>query len=800
MSTTPTPTPTQLCTKKNIEAFCSRFVSLNMNLSPASGPTIDASLIGEIDDYKDLGFKITNYIKTLVIPILNPSNWTVASVSVDKSSSGVVTNVRLIDTIWLEYSTSFIAAGPADGFYDNFIGREFFNISGIPMSKFDGVPKNILVDRNYLRAYYSKLNSGKLFINNDGLPEPVLNVTPEEFVKNHSPGLPDPMVEFGEYYYMAYELFNFFPLVQNTSPIDGVFNDSGSWFDVLSSIGSRFGKLFVANSIHGIKYLNIDSGYGTKEKLTLNGITVPDSATSSSITKDYSAGYETEYQLISRTPGRYRRDHQDASTNTTNNYYVNNTGTFHSGDVRLTRKLEFGHLYNVSALAWNIVKHHPIFTELGAAYAISQWGDPIDSGVSELYDMEHLAGYSWYKNAEYALRNEDFIDLAKQALFASGMTDVDFDEAVTAWENDGRFWYAKRADEYSGGTRGITQQGDAEDNFFPQTFGFENYGTAPQPMGSRTWTITGTASLSFVPGQTQAREFGFTGEGASKSIADLVRTDNINEGIILADYGSIPFPSIPMEANLNGVENFIDISASTLAKGGTQFGGVGAVKYGTLYARAQNLYQNAVNTINKHGEKRNGGRARAFWSGVRDPYTFYNENKSALGDDNLRKNRNSLTEQEQVETINEKIAVSRREHVQKCKSHFIDPPDSQAYKLNRHKFHKVNNLSWYEGIAYNQEQAAKVLWRENNINYIKRPPFSFSCGQPGSVPFIETISFSLVNELYSLTENQMKFLEALSITINDGKMNAKYSFSEKSSTPDFRGMDAAKVSLQNLIR
>ena len=68
------------------------------------------------------------------------------------------------------------------------------------------------------------------------------------------------------------------------------------------------------------------------------------------------------------------------------------------------------------------------------------------------------------------------------------------------------------------------------------------------------------------------------------------------------------------------------------------------------------------------------------------------------------------------------------------------------------------------------------------------------------MPFIETISFSLVNELYSLTENQMKFLEALSITINDGKMNAKYSFSEKSSTPDFRGMDAAKVSLQNLIR
>ena len=224
------------------------------------------------------------------------------------------------------------------------------------------------------------------------------------------------------------------------------------------------------------------------------------------------------------------------------------------------------------------------------------------------------------------------------------------------------------------------------------------------------------------------------------------------------------------------------------------------VKYSTLYQRAQNLYQSAVDTINNHGEKRNGGRTRAFWSGVRDPDLFWGGNNSALGEDDLRKNAGSLTEEEQIETINEKIAVSRREHTQKCKSNFQEEPDSEAYRLNRHKFHKVNNLAWYEGIAYNQEQAAKVLWRENNHNYIQRPPFGFSCGQPNSIPFIETISFSLVNELYSLTEDQMKFLEALSITINDGKMNAKYSFSEKSSTPDFRGMDAAKVSLQNVIR
>ena len=803
MSTTPTPTQTELCTKKNIEAFCSRFVSLNINLSPASGPTIDASLLGEIDDYTNLGFKITNYIKTLGIPILNPSMWVVASVSIEKSSSGVVTNVRLIDSVWMEYSTTFLTAGPADGFYDKYIGREFFNISGIPMSQFDGVPRNILVDRIFLLYYYNKLNTGQMYIDSSGIPRDVStlspSVKPEDFVKNHSPGLPDPSVEFGEHYYTSGELFAYFNQVENTDGIRGVFNDSGTYFDVLSAVGSRFGKLFVANSIYGIKYLNIDQGYGTKEKLTNNGIAVPDSAISSSVTKDYSAGYTTEYQLITRTPGRYRRDYQDTSQNTTNNFYINNSGTFNYGDVSLSNTFRFNDLYDVGSLAWYIIKDHPIFAELGAAYAIQKYGEPIDEGVKELYDMDHLSAYTWYKGAETALRNEDFIENADLALFNSNLKEIDFDEAVTAWENDQRFWYATQAREYTGSTNPITQQGDAANNFFPDTFGFENFGTAAKPMGSRSWTVDGTPSLSFASGRTSARDFGYLGEGAADTIASII---GINEsfGIILADYGPIPFPTISTEANLNGVENFIDLSNSTRAKGGTQFGGIAAINYSELFQRANALYNEVVETINYHGSKRNARGTTAYWSGVRDPDMIYTGNNSSLDSDGKRKMVSELTEQEQMETINEKIAVHRRQHIQNCKSTFSEPPDSEAYKLNRHKFHKVNNLSWYEGRVFNQEQAAKILYRENNVNYLRQYPFGFSCGQPYSVPFIETLSFSLVNELYSLTSEQVRFLESLSITINDGKMNAKYAFSEKSSTPDFRGMDAAKVSLQNVIR
>lgn len=790
------------CTSKHIEEFCSVFVSLNMNLSPASGPTIDAALLGEINDYTDLSFKITSYLKTIGIPILNPSEWVVASVTVDKSSSGVVTNVRLVDGVWMEYSTKYLGAGPASGFYDTQIGKEYYNVNGIPISSWnDKIARNILVERSFLLSEYQALNSGTRFINNNGLPEDVSGITTAEFVKNHSPGLPDPNVEFGEYFYTSRELFEEFDKVKNADSIKGLFNDTGTYFDVLSAVGSRFGKLFVANSIWGTQYLNIDSGYGTKEKLTSNGISVPDSAISSSVTKDYSAGYTTEYQLVTRTPGRYRRDQQEAISNTTNNYYVNPSGTFKHGKVLLGSKLEFDDLYDVRFMAWSIVKDHPIFQELGAAYAIQKYATVIDEGVSALYDMEHLQGYTWYKGAQEALQGEDFLQNAEDSLFNHSAAtvlpnNINFDDAVTAWENYRRFWYSTTADSYP-----ITQQGDASDNLYPDTFGFENFGTAAKPLGSRTWTISGVANLNYIPGSTQSRDFGYTGDNATASIASKVGIEQ-TEGIILADYGPIPFPSISIEANINGAENFIDLSNSTLAKGGTQLGGVAAINYSEIRSRAWDVFDSAVNTINDHGNKRTGSATTCFWSGVQDPNMIYTSNSAALDSDGNRKNNSELTESEQRTTINEKVAVHRREHVQNCKSSFGSvEPDSQAYRLNRHLFHKVSTLSWYEGYVYDSEkQGVRVLWREGGKNYAQFYPYVFNCGQPHSVPFIETISFSLVNELYQLTDEQMRFLESLSITINDGKMNAKYAFSEKSSTPDFRGMDAAKVSLQNVIR
>ena len=69
-----------------------------------------------------------------------------------------------------------------------------------------------------------------------------------------------------------------------------------------------------------------------------------------------------------------------------------------------------------------------------------------------------------------------------------------------------------------------------------------------------------------------------------------------------------------------------------------------------------------------------------------------------------------------------------------------------------------------------------------------------NCG--GEIESLDKVSFTLINSLYA---GSLEDLENLSITINAGKLRASYTFSKKVIIPDFKGLAAADVKLQNLI-
>jgi len=301
------------CTSKYIETFCTKYLGLGLDFSGGSSPTIEVTLIGH---QSPSAAQIVYDLKNIAIPIARTTDWDIASIEHIKSSSGAITKVKLVDSIWVKYNSIYVAAGQFNAYADEgyVLGKEFFNVTGIAIGRYDNIQRSVMMAASDLIANYHDLNSGTHYINSNGVKEqrpPGISV--ENFITNHAPGLPNPFVEFGEWNYYSDEIFKLFP-VKNSRGITGIHNDSGTAFDVLSSLGSKFGKIFHANSIWGVGYEDNFSDYGKLSVLTDAGIAVPTIAIQSSISKDYAAGYSASFMNITKAPGRYVRDLSKANT------------------------------------------------------------------------------------------------------------------------------------------------------------------------------------------------------------------------------------------------------------------------------------------------------------------------------------------------------------------------------------------------------------------------------------------------------------------------------------------------------
>lgn len=793
---------TAACTTKYIEEFCSRYLSLSLNFSLQSSPTIEVTLLGI---QEPTALEISSDLKNIGIPIINESDWIIASISHNKSSSGITTSIRLIDSIWAHFQSYYIAAGPFDGYWDAMIGKEYFNIAGIPFMDFDGRQKNVLVSATFLRLYYNYLNTGSGYITANGAVVPKPNtVSQEDFIKNFAPGLPNPYVEFGEYFYRSYDLFNtyFNNTIINVSPIQGLFNESGTAYSVLSSIGAKFGKMFVANSIWGTRYIDLYSDYGKISVLNNAGITIPEEAIESSQSKDYSSGYSANFKRVTKAPGRYYRDQSSTGTtiinNINNNYQASPQGTFHSGRVPLDLEIDLTDEYEEDEIVWNMIKDHPIIDEYGAALAIRSDAERLPDAVAQYYEDQLSGGREWYKGVVSALE-QDFKELVKIDLSLNKESENSMDEQITAWENTKRFWYAKRADTETGGSKDISLQGQSNDDVYGQSFGFENFGTAERPLGTKNWTLSGTGSLFFCEANASKRDFGFGSANAQDTMGTELGLDELR-GAIVVDYGPIPFPmNIEEDVELGSDQNFIDTTRSVLDENKTQFDGVAGIKYQNLKRKAQKLRDSVKNQLETQGAKRASRASYAFWSGIKDPVLIYTGGRQALDDDGNRLNNSQKTTEQQENTINERASVFRKMKVHACGP---DIPED-ASKVNRHVFHDITTMAWHLDTQYNSdENVVKSIDISNGVPVVTNWPFisNADCLNTIEVPFIESLEFTLINSFYEMDEDKYKYLESLNINIVDGKVTSKYSFSQKSSTPNLKQLNSSGVRLKNLIK
>lgn len=836
------------CTTKHIDEFCNNFLSLNMNLGGASGPTLECQILGEPDYTKSHELIVEGVKQKLTeanIPIVG--EWTLLSVSTDKSSGGIITTVRMIDSVWAKANSMHIGVtGESGG--DIMLGNEYFHIAGVPVGGY-GVPGEAILRRSFLLDNYDKLNKGTHYITTSGnIVSKPTNLTSQEFLSTYMPGIPHPNVEFGSFYYTPAELFSTVsnnlgiqtPQNSSTTSSDdlpainfyGLYNTSGTVFDVMSQIGNTFGFLYVHNSFWGSRYLNLDGNIGKIDVLTEAGISAPNSSVSSSFEVDYSSGLTWNATKITKMPGRYKRDVPDSRDPTDGQMFFSveqrvgsyNGGIIDSGDI-------YGE-FTEHDFVWAMMKDTQLVHDIGISAVIEDAGE---LALNQEFFKSTYSGQGWGESHEWytgfaeTLNGADILQYAAVELGYEdehekiGSGAIDYTEDCIGYFKDfNRFQYcAKHGTEYdlqakppfaSGFLVAYgTQESDRHGNSAGDTCAFHNFGSKFFNLGSKQWSseagakfdfILGSASIAASPLAPAKREgiVSIADFFAETSFENLTQYDE--QGIILFDFGENPMPSINTQFDLEGYEPIVDISPS-IKRGSNEaaYGGVGAIALKQLKdifsEHAYEIKEAIVDAKNSNPTS----EADIGFSGIKKRDTSGMGNRSGSGRYGTSlQERTDLDADQQRETINNEPFANRKLYPHSCNPELSPEMEekvgSDAYLLNKTQYNHVVDYAWTSGGTPQGN-------RSNAVSYItesgKVEQFAYNdlCANGYIVPYLEKIKFSLINELY--TGFSFKYLESLNINVVDGKMIANYAFSQKNMMPDFKGLAGARVKLQNMI-
>ena len=296
------------CIVKNIDSFCKTFIAISMNSGSFNNTKVDLEILGESD--VDLNYGPLSSLKDQfknVLPFFSSTDWMVVNSSCSKSESGVTTRYSLQDTFSIDANNHAIGLSNRVG-GDDMLGSEYYGVSGVPTPNGYDVPADLLISRSKLISFHNFLRNGEYYIGTDGGLKRNYNHYSYKQTQNpsvdslsakggHLGQYPNPYFDFGNILYRFSDLNNVSKHPINGDAgweegVNGMFDDTGNFFSVMNSILSAYGKIFVANPFLGGYYVHSpDQDLGKLSVLNDAKITVPENATSSSISKDYYSGY-----------------------------------------------------------------------------------------------------------------------------------------------------------------------------------------------------------------------------------------------------------------------------------------------------------------------------------------------------------------------------------------------------------------------------------------------------------------------------------------------------------------------------
>ena len=829
------------CVTKNIDAFCSNFIGINMNLSGATGPTLECQILGQPDytiNHENILSGVVKRLKDSGIPI--KGEWELLSASTSRSGSGVVTSVRMIDKIWREQNSTTIGVNYESG-GDIMLGKEYYHIGGIPITTHVN-PGEAIVSADTLLSWYRPLNTGQAYITAGGsIATKPSNMTAKEFLASFSPGLPDPRVEFGNFYYNPQQLIEaindrFGIKIKGADGMYGLFNNSGSVFQVLNSLGNMFGKVYVANSFWQPQFIDLTGDTGKASVLQANGIEIPKSAVSSNIEIDYSSGFTWNATKITKVPGREREEPNDSNDGSDSGAAIEK---FHSKSKHLLgSSSDCGYVnienaygsWETTDYAWAVIRNSSWAQEYGRSIAIknngTRAGADADIWFNNLYGV---SGYTFYTDIA-GYDSEDFIALAASSMGASS-AESSFGELGSGiqymqkyFENYNRFYYSRtfpnerdsRENNRLPFSGPITASGTNDfDMYGNSTSGsaFSNFGSQLTNLGQKEWFVEPAgAQISFVSGDLGWQQSPFAGANPNNidgaSIADFLYETNrasldnynpqyVDQGVLLVDYGPNPLPQLQLPEFPEGLQALVDESPSVQTNSNQPaFGGIAGIKLNELKSVGTGWMSEvaAALVLPERVSPKAGffGFKSVTPSGVGHRIADGSRYGTDVRDANL-------DEDDQRAVINLEPRVFRKLHQENC-----EPPlqnansASLAFNLNKSQINHKVNYGWTTGKdipGYKTEEALiKVITEEGSV---ERIAYRDICNNGFAVPYVEKIGFTLINEM--LEDFDLKYLESLTINVVDGKLTANYKFSEKNMLPDFKGMAAMKVKLQNML-
>lgn len=627
----------------------------------------------------------------------------------------------------------------------------------------------------------------------------------------------------------------------------GVFNNTGSYYSVINSIVNTFGWTYVPScALGGHAFINPTGDFGKINVLENAGVEIPDNAIASSEIKDYTAGYVQGSKLSIKRPGREQDVEIPDASEFNNNINYCATGSYEGpGDESLTtlnviEKISSkGSEIDAADCIWSFVSDYPIFYELGLAlwlenYATEASGDQL-SWLQGIYDKVP-SGYKFWTQADGIINIDPIKQLgdlwgdAPSPYFGEfnrgnlteaikkAQGDIGIRAKVDALlSNVNRFAFTDEI-----GSKPISMGGDvynpdgpnqrklenmtAREKYFeaagfstsrPSTFSFSHYGTQKYDFGQKTWASSGgqvgylDLSSDDSIGASPFSDFKQFGYGKVSELLDVYvssrnstsgLSDELGQdtGIIIVDQGPNTISAFGEGGfGIAGKEIFLDQNPSL--EGG--LGIIGAVNVSALKTTASGLI-NQVKTKLAEGTAGNNQDSKVYWHGFPSDLCWNSQEDEAL------RNDNGQTE----EDVGEKAAEA-------CSAYDEEKwdvnPKSRVLKGNYPAaIHPNKNLHTFN-VQWSLANDEETMYYMDPVHNAQQ--LAYKATRSVHVPYLDKISFSLVNDFYDLT-GKSHLLENATINVVDGKLTTSYTFSQKVQSPDFAGVFGGKVAFQNLIR